>query len=128
MKLADADPMTGLKVSIATTLAPLVILGIPKLTEVSRKVQTDNARANHLAQVARYHHAQACSRIEAARPLKRDDIIPNPVETSCYEIVISGQTMQFVYVVKDPETGLIHVASVFTVQELINQLSILNQP
>ena len=126
-QLTNGNLLTNLKISLAVSLAPLAILGIPKLTGVSHKVRNDSLRANHLNQIAQYYNASACYRLEASQPLSRDDIIPNPVETACYEVVIGGQPLQLIYVAKDPETGLIRVASVFTPKELTNQLSILNQ-
>lgn len=123
-----SSPMANLGISVAASLLPLVVLGIPKLTGVSHKVRNDGIRSNHLSQIAQYYKARACPQITANQPLTRGDIIPNPAETACYEVVIGTQPLQLAYVVKDPETGLIRVASVFTHRELTNQLSILNQP
>jgi hypothetical protein len=128
MNFTNSNPITNLGISVAASLLPLVVLGIPKITGVSHKVRSDSVRTNHLAQVAQYYKARACYRLEANQPLTRGDIIPHPVETACYEVTIGGQAMQLAYVVKDLETGLIRVASVFTPKELTNQLSILNQP
>lgn len=127
-RLTNGDPIVNLGISVVASLLPLLVLGVPKITGVSHKVRNDGIRANYLNQVAQYHKARACYRLEVNQPLTRGDIIPNPVETACYEVTIGGQAVQFAYVVKDPETGLIRVASVFTHQELTNQLSILNQP
>lgn len=123
-----ASPMTNLGISVAASLLPLVVLGIPKITNVSHKVRTDSTRANHLNQIAQYFNAHACYQIEVEQPLTKGDIIPNPVETACYEVAINGQPIQLAYVVKDPETSLIRVSSLFTPQELTNQLTILKQP
>lgn len=128
-RLTTGDPLTNLGISVAASLLPLVILGIPKLTGVSHKVKSDGIRANHLNQIAQYYNARACPQIAVNQPLTKGDIIPNPGETACYEVVVGTQPIiQLAYVVKDPETGLIRVASVFTHRELTNQLSILNQP
>lgn len=125
--LTSGNSMTNLGVSVAASLLPLLVLGIPKITGVSHKVRNDGIRANHLNQIAQYYNAQACPQIAATQPLTKGDIIPNPVETACYEVVIDGQPIQLAYVVKDPETGLIRVASTFTHRELTNQLSIIHQ-
>jgi hypothetical protein len=123
----NACPMTNLGISVAASLLPLVVLGIPKITGVSHKVRNDGIRSDHLTQVAQYYKARACYRLEANQPLTRGDIIPHPVETACYEVTIDGQPVQLVYVTQNPETGLIQVSSTFTHRELSNQLSILNQ-
>lgn len=122
-----ASPMTNLGISVAASLLPLAVLGIPKITNVSHKVKTDSTRASHLNQIAQYYNAHACYRIEVEQPLTKSDIIPNPIETACYEVTLNGQPIQLAYVVKDSDTGLIRVASVFTHRELTNQLSILNK-
>lgn len=126
-RLASGDPVVNLGISVATSLLPLVVLGIPKLTGVSHKVRSDGIRATQLSQIAQYYNAQACPQIANSTPLTKGDIIPNPAETACYEVVIDGQPLQLAYVVKDPETGLIRVASTFTHRELTNQLSIIHQ-
>lgn len=127
MKLNSTNSMTNLGISVAASLLPLVVLGIPKLTGVSHKVRNDSIRANQLSQIAQYYDARACYPIAANQPLTRGDIIPNPSETACYEVFLDAQPVQLAYVVKDPETGLIRVASVFTHRELTNQLSIIHQ-
>lgn len=126
--LTSGSPITNLGISVAASLLPLVVLGVPKITGVSHKVKTDSTRANHLMQVAQYYSAQACYPLEAAQPLVKGDIIPAPTETACYEVAINSQPVQYIYVTKSPETGLIQVASVFTPQELTNQLTVLKQP
>jgi hypothetical protein len=127
-RLANGDPITNLKISVAASLLPLAILGVPKLTGVSHKVRSDSTRANHLAQIAQYHSARACYRIDSFQSLTKGDIIPNPAETACYQVFVADQPVQLAYVVKNPETGLVQVASVFTPKELANELSILKQP
>lgn len=115
--------LKSLYASVACAVLPLVFLGIPQVSRISHRSKTTADRSEHLTQVAKYYLARACYPTQSKTGLRKGDIIPHPQETACYAVLIDGIPMQWVYVVKNPQTGLIQVESVFTGQELDAKLS-----